>query len=424
MVKIIRIPESISGYDEPIDDFQAIIDMPEFQRLREIKQLDLIYKVFPGATHTRFEHSVGALHHERSILDNIEKNAGYTFDKIEKKTSELAALLHDFGHSPYSHGIEFVLIGFGEPDHDKKTLERIEELEKKINKISSIDYELLKEIFERKSPLYKTIWGLTGADVLDYITRDSNRCGVPVNSDTDKIETYVYFDRNEYGIDSKVRDTVRSHVHSYLFMYTDVYNRKACSFWKGLIRRGLYEAIKQEKIKPEDVWNMTDCELKNALMNSGGVAKKMYERIRDREQAKTFLSIKLDYMGSQEETRGKPIKVFEMPENELMKIVKQFENIGDVIEFEKSVEADIGLYAGAVTLAEMPHIKMLAPKDVPLYNIDNGWTSLFKEIEGVKEDFNRDVRRKYTLRIGVEQPYRKKAFEQSDKIFEYLKSFG
>ena len=424
MVKIIRIPESTMGYDEPINDFQIIIDTPYFQRLRHIKQLDLVFEIYPGATHTRFEHSIGTLHHERNILDRIEKNTGYIFDKEEKKTTQLAALTHDIGHTPYSHAAEFVLMEFGEPDHDTKNVEIIKEMEKDINNIPNIDFDLLLEIFERKNPLYKTIWGLVGADVLDYITRDANRIGRSISTDTERIETYAYFDGKEYGIETKASGSVKEHIDSYLTMYTEEYNRKAASFWKGIIRRGIYEACEQGKIKPKEVWQMTDTELECALIHSGGVAKKAYEKIRNRNESKAFLTIKLEGMSSQEETRGKPIRVFEMPENELMNIVSYFgESIDNVVKFERDVERELSLEPGSATLAEMPHLSMVKAKDVPLYNMDNGWTSLFKEINGLKEIFDMAVQRKYALRVGVSKPYTKRAFEQSDKIIEYLKSF-
>ena len=385
--------------------------------------MDLVYEVYPGATHTRFEHSIGVLHHGRNIFDNTERK-GYEFGKSEKKTAQLACLLHDFGHSPYSHGVEFVLMDFGEPDHDKKTLERLEELETEIEEIPFVDYSLLTEIFERKNPLYKTIWNMVGADVLDYISRDANRCAVDITSDTNRIETYAYFDGQEYGIDSKARESVRAHINSNLVMFLEVYNRKSCSLSKGIIRRGVYEAIKEGKIKPEEIWPMTDGELEAALSSSGGIAEKMYKRIRNRGLPKAFLTIKLEGMGSQEEIRGKPIKVLESPENELMKLVKYFKDIDKVIEFEEQVEKELGLEPGDGTLADMPHLEMLAAEDTALHNKETGWTSLFKEISNVEDDFKLDLRRKYALRVGVVEEHRKKSFDQAQTIAEILESFA
>ncbi|MFA6472995.1 MAG: HD domain-containing protein, partial [Candidatus Latescibacterota bacterium] len=89
---------------DPIHDFISldskeadIVNTPIFQRLRGIRQLAFAYLVYPGALHTRFEHSLGVCHVAGSIADNLN------LDKEEKRIIRLAALLHDIGHGPFSH---------------------------------------------------------------------------------------------------------------------------------------------------------------------------------------------------------------------------------------------------------------------------------------------------------------------------------
>jgi hypothetical protein len=422
-MKIIRIPEQTPGYDEPVNDFLHVIDTPQMQRLREVNQLDLIYKVFPGARHSRFEHSVGTLHHERNILNSIGFNDCYQFSEAEKKTLNLAALLHDSGHPPFSHAVEFVLMAFGEPDHDKKVLDVIGHLEPRIKSIHGIDYEMLKDVFKRKNPAWKTIWGLVGSDVLDYINRDANRCGVSIDSDSNRIETYAVFDGKSYGIDTKVLKVVRKHLQSYIFMYLEIYNRKACSMWKGVIRRGVYDAIENGGLKPKEIWKMTDDELKHSLRSSGATANKVYQRTRDRVKSETFLSLKIEGQESNEEIKRKPIRVQGMPESELMKMAEYFENIQNIIEFEKSMESEFGLEPGDVTVAEMPHIKMLEPNDIQLYDTERGWTSLYNKIPKTKEDVMLEIKREYAFRVGVIPEFRRKAFKDSQRVLDVLKSF-
>ncbi|MCK4823960.1 HD domain-containing protein, partial [bacterium] len=91
----------------------AVINTPSFQRLRGLKQLGLAEYVFPGATHTRFAHSLGVLHIASQMLIAIEKNhkrkygrKGLPFTQDEKQKIRLAALLHDVGHLPLSHAME------------------------------------------------------------------------------------------------------------------------------------------------------------------------------------------------------------------------------------------------------------------------------------------------------------------------------
>ena len=91
-----------------------IIDQPEFQRLRSISQNDILSLVFPGATHSRFEHSIGACHMVSLFFDSIVDKGSYQYQSIEaqvgitylKRVIRMALLLHDVGHGPFSHQLE------------------------------------------------------------------------------------------------------------------------------------------------------------------------------------------------------------------------------------------------------------------------------------------------------------------------------
>ncbi len=89
-----------------------VIDTPQFQRLRGVKQLGTAYLVYPGATHTRFEHSIGVLHMTDRLLSAVNKNAGLDPQRCRSVTPEerrilrLAALLHDVTHIPFGHNVE------------------------------------------------------------------------------------------------------------------------------------------------------------------------------------------------------------------------------------------------------------------------------------------------------------------------------
>jgi hypothetical protein len=82
-----------------------VISHPWFQRLRRIKQLGLTDFVYPGALHTRFQHALGAMHLMGRVLDNL-RNKKVEITEEEYEASQLAVLLHDIGHSPFSHSLE------------------------------------------------------------------------------------------------------------------------------------------------------------------------------------------------------------------------------------------------------------------------------------------------------------------------------
>src|SRR5690606_40331650 len=86
-----------------------IIEHPFFQRLRRIKQLGLTDLVYPGALHTRFHHALGAMHLMGVALDNL-RGRGHEISDLEYQAAQLAILLHDVGHGPFSHALEYSLL--------------------------------------------------------------------------------------------------------------------------------------------------------------------------------------------------------------------------------------------------------------------------------------------------------------------------
>lgn len=113
----IRCP--IHGFIEVNDWERAIIDQPTFQRLRRVRQLAWTDHIYPGAMHTRFEHSLGVMHTASLLYDTIVKNSpevlrselAYNQDGLrrDRQLVRLAALLHDVGHGPFSHAAEELL---------------------------------------------------------------------------------------------------------------------------------------------------------------------------------------------------------------------------------------------------------------------------------------------------------------------------
>lgn len=107
----IRCP--IHGFIELDDLERAIVSTKPYQRLRHIHQLAMTYLVYPGATHTRFEHMLGAMHLAGRVVDQLFRNYKSTIDAYfdwnherNRALIRLAALLHDVGHAPFSHGVE------------------------------------------------------------------------------------------------------------------------------------------------------------------------------------------------------------------------------------------------------------------------------------------------------------------------------
>ena len=158
----------------PYDIVFDIIEHPYFQRLRRIQQLGLSSLVYPGATHSRFHHSLGAMHLMYRSLE-VLKSKGQEISEDESKAAVLAILMHDLGHGPFSHALEGVLAeGI---HHEHISMLMMQNLQKELGK----PIEMAIQIFTNQYPkkfLYQLVSGQLDMDRLDYLNRDSFYSGV------------------------------------------------------------------------------------------------------------------------------------------------------------------------------------------------------------------------------------------------------
>ena len=162
----------------------SLINAPEFQRLRRIKQLGFSEMVYPGATHSRFSHSIGVFYTARELVGYLRKMLGTDFDEDRANVSVCAALLHDLGHGPFSHTFEGVEKARGnKKKHEKWTTEIISG-ETEVGKIlGTSDPNLQKqvaELLEQDFPtdIYSSIVSSQfDADRIDYLRRDKLMTG-------------------------------------------------------------------------------------------------------------------------------------------------------------------------------------------------------------------------------------------------------
>lgn len=165
-MKFIR--DSIHG-NLKLDDFEIkIIDTYPVQRLRRVKQLGFSYLVYPGANHSRFEHSIGTLYLASSLAESLN------LSKEEKEIVRIAALLHDIGHGPFSHVSENIL-GYSHEDLTVKVIKK------------SVIADILREKFQvkeitdvikGKGILGQMLSSELDVDKMDYLLRDSYYTGV------------------------------------------------------------------------------------------------------------------------------------------------------------------------------------------------------------------------------------------------------
>jgi putative nucleotidyltransferase with HDIG domain len=167
------IKDPVHGYVEVDTPAITLLDSPLLQRLRHIKQLGFSYLVYPGANHTRFEHSLGTMH----LAGVMCRQLGVPeYDRLLIVT---AALLHDIGHGPFSHSIEPVMEELtGRSHHRIGNLLKSDSLAPLLEKIG-VDRNELGEVLAGEHQLSGIIHGELDVDRMDYLLRDAHYTGVP-----------------------------------------------------------------------------------------------------------------------------------------------------------------------------------------------------------------------------------------------------
>ena len=172
-MKIIKDP--VHGYIEVEDFALALLDFPVLQRLRYIKQLGFSYLVYPGANHTRFEHSLGTMF----LADVASRRFGLT--ETEHTLVVAAALLHDIGHGPFSHASEPLMQKYLGCSHDDIEM-MVEEQAGEVLLAQGIDPGELCAVVKGKHSFSGIIHGDLDVDRMDYLLRDAYYTGAPYGS--------------------------------------------------------------------------------------------------------------------------------------------------------------------------------------------------------------------------------------------------
>lgn len=201
----------------------AIIDHPYFQRLRRIRQLGLTDFVYPGALHTRFHHALGAMHLMSITLDNL-RIKGTAISDEEYEAALLAILLHDIGHGPFSHALEYSLLQ-GIP-HEELSLMTIELLNEEFGGQLDLALRIFKNHYEKKF-FHQLVSSQLDIDRLDYLQRDCFFTGVSEGTiGADRIIKMMAVKDDQLVIEEKGIYSIENFLSARRLMYWQVYLHK------------------------------------------------------------------------------------------------------------------------------------------------------------------------------------------------------
>jgi uncharacterized protein len=262
----------------PLDQLELdLIGAPEFVRLQGVKQLGFCYRVWPGATHTRFEHSLGvyflALRGLRTLLDRPDA-LSISRDPLDMRVLLAAALLHDIGHYPFSHAIEE--LGYPIAPHEvvgRRIIESgaVAEVLDRHGVPPSRVADLIDPPRDRALPpsdalLMRLLSGPLDVDKLDYLPRDARACNVPYGGvDVTRLlgSLRILEDANgpRLGVSDKGISPLNSLLHARQEMFDNVYWHHTNRAMMAMLLRAVQEAIGADALDPQALSTQDDASL-------------------------------------------------------------------------------------------------------------------------------------------------------------------
>ncbi|MEQ6122435.1 HD domain-containing protein [Reichenbachiella sp. MALMAid0571] len=200
-----------------------IIEHPYFQRLRRIKQLGLTNLVYPGAFHTRFHHALGAMHLMQLTLENLATK-GVKISEAEHNASLIAILLHDIGHGPFSHTLEFSLLNG--VSHEEISLIILHKLNAVYDGKLDLAIKIFKGEYERMF-FHQLVSSQLDIDRIDYLRRDSFFTGVSEGTiGSERIIKMLDVRHDQIVVEEKGIYSIENFLSARRLMYWQVYLHK------------------------------------------------------------------------------------------------------------------------------------------------------------------------------------------------------
>lgn len=200
-----------------------IVTHPVMQRLTRIKQLGLSCFVYPGAQHTRFQHSLGAFYLMSEAINTLRQKGNFIFDS-EAEAVQAAILMHDIGHGPFSHVLEHTLVKG--VNHEEISLMLMERMNQEMKGQLTLAIQIFKDEYPKKF-LHQLISSQLDMDRLDYLRRDSFYTGVTEgNIGSARIIKMLNVKDDHLVVDSKGIYSIENYLMARRLMYWQVYLHK------------------------------------------------------------------------------------------------------------------------------------------------------------------------------------------------------
>ena len=378
--KAIRDP--VWGYIHLPPSVLALVDTEDFQRLRNITQLGYVHLVYPGARHSRFEHSLGVYHLAKQFMSRLlVSDPPLQLADEDIRVFVAATLLHDIGHYPFSHTLEELMPFFVLHeerarqiilDQDRPTYHILQDQFKvdPLRVANVIDYKNAQCSIPPEDLLLANILsGTLDPDKIDYLLRDSLFCGVPfgesVNRDRLKSSIKYDSDRKRLAITSKGVDAVEALVFTNYLMYRNVYWHHGVRSASAMFKRAVQEILlhPQCQLDGNCFHLLTESELiaqlkseqqrlqltGSAQLLDGTIYRRLYKVgavIHPSERKRALMEYLYELFHNPVKRREKEIELCHMFSKKLGRPLSGHEILIDIPGFNKSPEVDLKVFYG------------------------------------------------------------------------------
>ncbi len=379
--KAIRDP--VWGYIHLPRPVLALVDTEDFQRLRNITQLGYVHLVYPGARHSRFEHSLGVYHLAKQFLVRLLKSdPPLVLADEDVRVFVAATLLHDIGHYPFSHTLEELMPFF--VLHEERARQIILDQNRPIYRVLeeqfAVDPMRVANVIDYKNKncdipaadllLANILSGTLDPDKIDYLLRDSMFCGVPFGESVnrDRLASSIKFDaeRKRLAITSKGVSAVEALVFTNYLMYRNVYWHHGVRSASAMFKRAVQEILLHPdcQLDGNRFHRLTESELVAMLQNeqqrlglhgsaellNGTIYRRLYKVgtvIHPGERKQDLMHYLYDLFHNPDKRRDKEIELCRIFSEKLNRPLHGHEILIDIPGFNKSPEVDLKVFYGA-----------------------------------------------------------------------------
>jgi len=296
------ILDPIHGYIEFDKMKRSLFDTPQMQRLRRIRQLGFSNLVYPGANHTRFEHSMGTMH-LASLFLKIQKETPRSISPVTDYDGldeiVVAALLHDIGHGPFSHATEKLIEHYTRRSHDNVRSILFEtEVGDVLHEYGFSPSRIAKHI-AGKTPVSQILSSEIDVDKMDYLARDRHYTGVTSGSiDYMRLLNHLEYFENKLVLDAGAIRAAEGLLVSRTWMNVSVYYHHVSRISESMCSRACARLLENNKVRPQEFAQLDDIGLMSLMREDEGFAGEIARRLDERNLYKRALYEGLNTVGN------------------------------------------------------------------------------------------------------------------------------